>query len=416
MLNRCNSHKKTNNRNAFIAPINTSDEGSIKKLMLSLGVTKEGINILSPKSMHLAFRVEGIKSWEANIIKQHLLSLGSDAAIERNALVKDIKTNILIFGNLSQLNKLCEKLDSQLFSLKRISEKISFYIKNLKKRNFTIKARNKIINIKKPILCGIINVTFDSFSGDGLLKENNFTALALKKAAYMVKNGAKIIDLGGESSRPFSHSISEKEEIKRVIPVLRILRKEFKKTIISIDTYKYRVAKYAIEEGVDMINDITALRTCPQIAGLIKKNKLGCVLMHMKGTPLNMQINPKYGDIIKEEFNFFEERLDFCKKKGIIPEQVLIDPGIGFGKRLEDNIKIINELDKFKVFGLPIFLGLSRKSFIGKILNAGVNQRLWGTIASSVVALQKGANVLRVHDVREVHQALKVTSKIMESY
>jgi len=419
MLNYQNSRKKVDADGIFITPINASDERSIKKLMFSLGVSRQGANILLPKSMHLVFRVEGIRSWEANIIKQHLLSLGSDAAIERNALLKDIKTDILIFGNLSQLSKLCEKLKPQPFNLKKISEKLSFYVRNIKKRRFTIKARDKTINIKKPIICGIINVTLDSFSGDGLLKDSNFpksfAKLALKKTAYMVKNGAKIIDIGGESSRPFSHPISEQEEIKRVIPVLRVLRKEFKKTIFSIDTYKYQVLKHAIDEGVDIVNDITALRAQPKIAGLIKKNKLGCVLMHMKGTPVNMQVNPKYDDIIKEELNFFEERLNFCNKKGIIPEQVLIDPGIGFGKRLEDNIKIINELHKFKVFGLPIFLGLSRKSFIGKILNVGVNQRLCGTIASCSVALQKGASVLRVHDVREIQQALKVTSKIMES-
>jgi len=403
-----------------ITPLKVKNEKEAQEIMSSLGVSPEGVKILSPKSIHAVFKIEGIKSWEANIIKQQLLSLGSDAALERKALIKNIKTSVLIFGNLSQLKKLSEKLKDQPFALKEVSLSISAYLDNLKKQEFIFKARGKVLKINQPIICGIINSTEDSFFGDGLLREVKGTSakvqtLALNKAERMIKAGAKIIDIGGESSRPFSSPIKPAEEIKRVIPILKALRKEFKTVLLSVDTYKYLVAKVAVAEGVDIINDITALGDNPRMVSLIKRYKLGCILMHMKGKPQTMQKNPYYKDVIAEIIDFFEERLSFCNQKGISKDQLLIDPGIGFGKRLEDNTKIINQLYKLKVFGLPIFLGLSHKSFIGKILNVDIKQRLIGTIAASMISLAKGANILRVHDVGETAQAIKVASKIINN-
>lgn len=399
-----------------IVPLKIEHEDEVRDLLLSLGVTREGREILSPKVFSFAFKIEGIKSWEANIIKQHLLSLGTDAAINRDALVKNINTDILIFGSLSQLNKLCEKLKEQPFSLSEVSRTLTFYLNNLSKKEFLFKVRNKILEITQPVICGIINMTPDSFSGDGLLGieiKGKREDLVLKKVEAMLGEGAAIIDVGGESSRPFSRSIEEKEEIKRVIPAIRTIRKRFKKIFISVDTYKYNVAKAAADEGVDIINDITALRASPGIAAIIKKYKLGCVIMHMKGMPQTMQMNPKYNNVSEEIISFLKERLDFCRNQGIKEEQIFIDPGIGFGKGLKDNFKIIKELYKFKIFGLPIFLGLSRKSFIGKTLNVKVDERLTGTIAASVISLIKGANILRVHDVKETAQAVKITSQIL---
>jgi len=423
-----------------VTPLDIKNEEEAREIMSSVGVSPEGIKILSPKSIYASFKIDGIKSWEANIIKQQLLSLGSDAAIAQKVLVKNIKTSVFIFGNLSQLKKLSEKLRLQPFTLKEVSQSITAYLDNLGKRELIFRARRKILKIRKPIICGIINATEDSFSGDGLLSKVSAYAkaspfakasedrsadrqsikykvqsLALKKAEEMVKAGAKIIDVGGESTRPFSNPVKVSDEIKRVIPILKVLRKEFKKVFLSVDTYKYLVAKAAVEEGVDIINDITALRSSPQIASLIKRYKLGCILMHMKGTPQTMQVNPHYKDVTAEIIDFFKERLKFCNSRGINKNQILIDPGIGFGKRLEDNTRIINELYKFKVLGRPIFLGLSRKSFIGKILKVGLDQRLAGTIAAIMVSLTKGANILRVHDVRETAQAIKVASKIINN-
>ncbi|MFH1504047.1 MAG: dihydropteroate synthase [Candidatus Omnitrophota bacterium] len=400
-----------------IIPLKIKNQKQAEGLMSGLGVSPEGIKILSPKSVYSVFKIEGIKSWEANIIKQHLLSLGADAAIERKALIKDIKTSVFIFANVSQLKELCRKLKIQPFNLKKISEGILSCLDELQKEEFKFLIKGKTLKIKKPLVCGIINITDDSFSGDGALSrakglEPKIKDLILDKAGAMIRAGAKIIDLGGESSRPFSKPVNEKEEIKRIIPLLKALRKRHKNILISVDTYKYNVAKEAAGAGADIINDITALRHSPNITFLIKKYKLGCILMHMKGTPKTMQINPEYKDVMEEEIDFFQERLNFCAQRGVVKEQLFIDPGIGFGKRVEDNLKIINQLYKLKIFGRPIFLGLSKKAFIGKILNRDIDRRLNGTIAANVVSFIRGADILRVHDVPAAVEALKMASAI----
>lgn len=399
-----------------ITPLKIENEKSAKGLLLSIGVSREGAQILAPKSVYSAFKIDGIKSWEANIIKQHLLSLGSDSAIERKALVKNVNTETIIFASLSQLKKLCEKLKNQPFALREISQNLSVALDNLYKQEFILEIRKKTVKIKEPLLCGIINLTTDSFSGDGLLLKFSgakLQDLVLEKIGRMVKDGASMIDIGAESSRPFARPITEKEEIKRIVPILKVARKEFKDTIISVDTYKFGVAKAVASEGADIINDITALRKSPKIIELLKKYKLGCILMHMRQNPSTMQINPKYRNVTQDIIDFFKERISLLNKEKINPRQILIDPGIGFGKNLRDNLKLINELYKFKIFGLPIFIGLSRKSFIGKITGTNVGERMSGTIAANVVAYLKGANILRVHDVKENKQAIDIARSII---
>lgn len=400
-----------------VIPLKIEDSNEASRLMLSLGVSSEGIRILSSKSISAAFAIEGISSWEANIIKQHLLSFGSDCAINRAALLKNVKTSIIVFGNVTQLRKLCDKLKDQPFKLKEVSRQLTLCLDNLFKKEFAVRVRHKIIKIKEPLVCGILNVTPDSFSGDGLLNTTRlgsaaFKDVLLRAAEKMISGGAAMIDIGGESSRPYSLPIREAQEIKRVIPALIAIRKEFKNILISVDTYKYNVAAAAIDEGADIINDITALRKSPKIAALLKKHRLGCILMHTKGMPKDMQRAPHYQDVVGEIIDFFEERLAFCAAQGIAKEQILIDPGIGFGKRLEDNCAIIAQLYKFKKFGLPIFIGLSRKAFIGEILNAKVNERLMGTVAATATAIAHGAAIVRVHDVQEISQALGVLAAI----
>lgn len=401
-----------------ITPLILSDQKKAKQTILSLGATKQGANILSTKAVFKVFKIEGIKSWEANIIKQHLLSLGSDAAVERDALIKDIKTEVLIFGSINQLKKLSQKLKNQTKRLKMLSRQLSESLDNSLKSSYLYKARDKTLRINKPIICGIINVTEDSFSGDGLLKEaeksfSKLEKLVLSKVSAMVKAGAKIIDLGAESTRPFSKKISSKKEIKRVVPVLKVIRKEFKKLIISIDTYKPQVAQAAVDQGIDIINDITALKNS-KIVSLIKKYKLGCVLMHMQGDPQNMQANPSYNQVTEEIADFFRERLSYCRQKGINKNQIFIDPGIGFGKLKKHNLEIINNLYQFKSLGLPIFVGLSRKSFLGDIIKKGPAKRLGATIAANMIALARGANILRVHDVGETKDAINIFSELIK--
>ncbi len=402
-----------------IVPLKIEDQKEAERLFLSLGVSKEAKGILSSKCIFFNFKIEGISSWEANIIKQYLLSVGSDCAIPRQALIEKRKVDVCLFGSLTQLKRLGQKLANQPFNLKRIGVELLKVIDNFNRKEFILTVRKKSFKIDKPLICGIINLTPDSFSGNGLLSLNlprdRLKYLVLKKVEGMLKAGVFMVDIGGESSRPFSKAIKQNEEIDRVIPFLKAIRKEFKSLLISIDTYKYKVAKAAVDEGVDIINDITAFRRHPPLIDLVKQYNLGCVLMHMKGTPQTMQISPYYRDLFGELLDFFKERLDFCLAKGINHEQIMLDPGIGFGKRLEDNLKIIRELYKLKIFGLPIFLGVSRKSFIGKILNLEPQKRLGGTLSANIISVFNGANILRVHDIEETRQVIDIFNAVYKS-
>lgn len=264
------------------------------------------------------------------------------------------------------------------------------------------------LKIEKPIIMGILNVTPDSFYNGG--KYFDFDK-AIERGKEIEKQGADIIDIGGQSTRPGAKPIDEKEEIERVIPIIKELSKKVK-IPISCDTYRSKVAEKAISSGAKIINDISAFNIDKNLIDFLKRSDCGYVLMHMKGTPETMQLNPYYEDVIGEISEFFKEKLEILYKNGIDPERIVIDPGIGFGKRVCDNLKILKNLDKFKKFNRPILIGTSRKSFIGKILNLEVEERLEGTISTNVYAFLKGANIFRVHDVKETKRALDIIYEI----
>lgn len=259
-------------------------------------------------------------------------------------------------------------------------------------------------------IMGILNVTPDSFSDGGLYLDKN---KAVKRGLELAEEGADIIDIGGESTRPGSNSISTEEELKRIIPVLSDLR-EKTDALISVDTTKSEVARAALDHGADIINDISALRFDPQMPPLAVNKDVPVVLMHMKGTPKTMQANPSYEDLLAEVKSFFKERLETAKTLGIKREKIIIDPGIGFGKRHNDNLLLIKNLRALEEFERPIMIGISRKSFIGKILNLPVLERIEGTIASAVLSIIHGAHILRVHDVAPIKRAVLVAEAIME--
>lgn len=256
---------------------------------------------------------------------------------------------------------------------------------------------------------GIVNVTPDSFSDPGLHLDRD---RAIERGLELAKQGADIIDIGGESSRPGSDPISASEELKRIIPVITELRKQTK-ILISVDTTKAEVAEEALAAGADIINDISAFRFDDRMPLLISESGAPVVLMHMKGVPKTMQSNPFYEDLFQEIFCFLEERIATATAYGIKREKIIVDPGIGFGKNLEHNLAIINNLDFLAGLGQPILVGISRKSFIGKILNLPPQERTEGTIASAVLSVLKGAHILRVHDVEKVKRAIAVTEAIM---
>jgi len=261
-------------------------------------------------------------------------------------------------------------------------------------------------------IVGILNVTPDSFSDGGKFCK---TDDAVKQAGELIEEGADIIDIGGESSRPGSISIGSDEELKRVIPVIREVKKRFKISL-SIDTYKSAVASAAIDEGVDIVNDITGLTYDGiKMADVVSQKKVKLVIMHIKGMPENMQENPVYEDVIAEINRFLKKQVELAVSRGIDRKNIIIDPGIGFGKTVRHNLLIINKLAEFKKMKLPVMVGPSRKSFIGALLDRDVTQRLEGTIAACLVSAQNGADYLRVHDAGSVKNALKVFEAIINS-
>ena len=259
---------------------------------------------------------------------------------------------------------------------------------------------------------GVLNITPDSFSDGGLYLNPK---KAVEHGLRLTKEGADIIDIGGESSRPGSDPISLTEELNRVIPVISELKQKTD-ALISIDTMKARVAERALDAGADIINDISALRADPDMALIAEERKAPVIMMHMLGTtPKTMQDNPCYDNVLTQIHAFFEERIDYAVTQGIKKSKLLLDPGIGFGKRLEDNLVLLKELSFFEDLNLPLLIGASRKSFIGAILELPVTQRLEGTLASTTAAILNGAHIVRVHDVAAVRKAALVTDAILAS-
>ena len=257
---------------------------------------------------------------------------------------------------------------------------------------------NRVLDFeKRPYVMGILNCTPDSFYPGSRVPGID---LAVQKAQTMIRAGVDILDVGGESTRPGSDPVQAAEEIERVVPVIQQVR-ELSDVLISIDTRKVEVAERALSAGADLVNDISALRGGRPLAECIAERGVPVILMHMRGEPKTMQENPHYGDVIAEITDELAASVDFARSCGIREDRIIIDPGIGFGKRLQDNLAILRDLRSLRSLGYPIMIGLSRKSFIGTVLDKPVDQRLVGTVASHMLALMNGADILRVHDVEE---------------
>ena len=264
---------------------------------------------------------------------------------------------------------------------------------------------------QRTCLMGILNVTPDSFSDGARYLEAD---KALEKALEMESRGADIIDIGGESSRPGADPVTEKDEIDRVIPVLKILRKKCR-AIISVDTCKSEVARMALDEGAEIINDITALRGDVRMAKVIAEGGGAVCLMHMQGAPRDMQAGPSYEDVVKEITECLHFSIKMAEDAGIDPERIIVDPGIGFGKRKEHNLEILKKLTCFQTLTKPIMVGTSRKSFIGEVTGKEIGERIFGTAASVCAAVLNGADIVRVHDVAEMRDAVLVADAIKDT-
>jgi dihydropteroate synthase len=264
------------------------------------------------------------------------------------------------------------------------------------------------LSLQRCKLMGILNVTPDSFSDGGRFIGQD---AALRQVAQMLADGADIIDVGGESTRPGATEVSLQQELDRVIPIIELIRREFD-TVISIDTYKAQVMKQAIAAGADMINDVRALQDEGAIAVAVSSGVPVC-LMHMIGMPRSMQSLAQYQQVTIEVFAFLQQRADICIAAGIAPRQIIFDPGFGFAKDLQQNYQLLAEFDKLRAAGFPLLAGMSRKSMIGQLLDIGPSERLAGSIACATIAVIKGARIIRAHDVKETAHAIAVAEATM---
>jgi len=281
------------------------------------------------------------------------------------------------------------------------------FIETPQDTNKSINFKVKGINLDEPIIMGILNVTPDSFfDGGKYLNEETI----VRKINSMEYDGAQIIDIGGYSTRPGAKDVSEEDELNRVLPVVKLIKSNFDGLAISVDTFRSNIARKCVEAGADIINDISGGSLDRKMFSCIAELNVPYVLMHIKGTPQDMQEKPKYINVVEEIKDFFEEKLTQLIDLGV--ENVILDPGFGFGKTVEHNYELLNNLDAFSSFGKPLLAGVSRKSMINKVINTTPDEALNGTTVLNTIALQKGAKILRVHDIKEASETIKLTQKL----
>ena len=389
------------------------NERGVKDELRKIGVSQQALKILAPKAFHYLIKLEGVPPPTANLLKQEMLSVMADAAISKEvASFTSKKSDVLLIGTEAQLKKVLPRLNRQPFNLPRVSRKVSELLKNIKKDKFVLSFKDRKMDLaRKVAVMGILNLTPDSFYNGGKYASES---QALRRAEEMLKEGADLIDVGGESTRPGAKEVGIEEEIRRVIPVISKIRDLFE-VPVSIDTYKAKVAKEALEAGVDMINDVSGLRFDPQLKEVVAGSRVPVVLMHIKGTPRNMQNNPQYESLMGEIICYLSESIRLAQKAGIDPEKIIVDPGIGFGKTVEHNLQILSHLGELKSLGRPILIGASRKSFVGAVLGLPLEERLEGSLAAASLAVMQGAKIIRTHDVKPTRRAVDLTQAIIQS-
>lgn len=384
---------------------------SAERELLSIGSDRVGVELMAPKAVNKVVKLKGINPTAANIIKQEMLSFGGEAATAHGSINLSVaETDLLVFGTLKQLGLLVEKLKLHPFGLPQIAEEMILILKNCGVIPKPIKIEKKTLDFgHRTYIMGVLNVTPDSFS-DGAKFMDVDTAVS--HAREMLTQGADIIDVGGESTRPGSEAVSAEGEKKRVLPVIKRLASETE-AVISIDTTKAEVAQAALFAGASMVNDISGLRFDPEMSKLIAEQGVPVCIMHIQGTPKDMQQNPTYNDLMGEIIDYLKEGVDIAQKAGILHGKIIVDPGIGFGKSVEHNLEIVNRLKELKVLGSPILIGTSRKSVIGKVLDLPVEERIEGTAATLAIAIANGADIVRVHDVKEMARVVRMTDAII---
>ncbi len=360
-----------------------------------LGCDRGGVSIMAKKVETMLFAVRGLSCGAANILKQDAISVGADLALPKGAVSCDRESyDALLMGTRRQIEALIEKEKVQPLGLKRLAESLTGFMRT----------PHKDLRIM-----GVINANDDSFYPASRFRESAAVAAIWKQ----VQEGADIIDIGAVSSRPGSEPVPADEELLRIVPIVDAIKREglLSRVEFSIDSYTPEVVAYALENGFGIVNDITGL-TDDSIGVLAKEFGAKLVIMHMQGTPLTMQQNPTYENVVLDVDRFFEERIERALALGLDERELILDVGIGFGKRLEHNLMLLKNLEHFGRFGCELMIGASRKSMIDRISPAPVEKRLPGTIALHLEAVRRGAQIVRCHDVAEHRQALAVYEAI----
>ena len=377
-----------------------------KREISMVGSDPGGWRWLAPKAVHRVLKISGLMPRQANIIKQEMLGKGGDAAVARGVIdCTAERSNVLVMGTVKQLEALIVKLKMQPFGLAALADQIREVLVSLEGRKpFNLDCRGKILPIgSRTLVMGILNVTPDSFSDGGQFFD---AGRAVDQALRMESEGADIIDLGGESTRPGHQEITPQEEMQRIIPVLSRLVRELK-IPVSVDTTKAEVAARALEEGANIINDQWALRG-NELAAVVARYRSPLIIMHnQKGS--------EYNDLMGDMIRYFRESLALAGEAGIDRSNIIIDPGIGFGKTVKQNLETMRRLKELDCIGLPVLLGTSRKSMIGKTLDLPPGERVEGTAATVALGITYGADIVRVHDVKEMVRVARMTDAMVRT-
>lgn len=387
------------------------DQEDARQELMEIGADQPGSKWMAPKAVHRVIKVKKMNSKAAVILKQEMLSKGGEAALSRGVGNFSVgETDVLLMGTLRQYSELCKKLKMQPFGLRHLADEIKEVLENYDKKGIrTLPCRDLSLTLGEcTLVMGILNVTPDSFSDGGKFFD---PLVAVEHAHQMVEDGADIIDIGGESTRPSTWTeepLSAAEEIRRIMPVLERLLAEVK-VPISIDTYKAETARAALEAGAHMINDIWGFQRDPGIAAVAGEYDVPVILMHN-------QDGTEYQDLMGDLLAALRNSIEIAQNGGVQPDKIIVDPGIGFGKDVQQNLAVMRRLRELRSLGKPILLGTSRKSMIGKTLNLPADQRLEGTLATVVWGIAQGAaDIVRVHDVKETVRAVRMVDAIISS-
>jgi len=383
--------------------LSIEDEAGARRAILAIGSDPAGAERMAAKMVRRLVHLTGVPCRVANILKQEMLALGGDAAVARGTVACSVpSTDVILIGSLKKIRQLGQRLGHQPFGLPALALELERLLSALDLPPTVLLGRSCRLELDRPRIMGILNVTPDSFSDGGRFRSLDS---ALSQGLAMAAEGADLIDVGGESTRPGSRDVSAEEELDRVLPVVEALRRELD-IPLSIDTTKSVVAGQAVAAGVEFVNDISGLQFDPAMARTVSESGAGLFLMHTRNRPETMQQDTRYNDLVGEVLAALETSLGEARAAGIAEERLAIDPGIGFGKSAEGNLEILRRLREFHSLGRPLLLGTSRKSFIGKVLNqVDPSTRLHGTVATVALGVERGAQIFRVHDVGPAREA-----------